>query len=277
MIIDIKYILACFIAIFVFAGCTSQQDFDNGKVSVTGIVKTIKHEPMVLVDKGTVKIVKIRNEDIDGDGKAERIEYSATDQVRGVQNVTLKVNELEISLIAQNPSLDLNILEINTRDKLKVIEVFEEGSSDDSKSTLFIYDGKSIKKIGELLTDEYKFDGQSKIWTPLDTISLLEPNINIGWTEMNNKHQLNYRIIDKNLFINKRYKISAARDSDNNPWRIYITAESSPYGEDYIATVRKGDEVTLIDIVKQGGRDIALKVNLGDGKEGWIIHFLGGD
>lgn len=277
MIIDIKYILACFIAIFVFAGCTSQQDFDNGKVSVTGIVKTIKHEPMVLVDKGTVKIVKIRNEDIDGDGKAERIEYSATDQVRGVQNVTLKVNELEISLIAQNPSLDLNILEINTRDKLKVIEVFEEGSSDDSKSTLFIYDGKSIKKIGELLTDEYKFDGQSKIWTPLDTISLLEPNINIGWTEMNNKHQLNYRIIDKNLFINKRYKISAARDSDNNPWRIYKTAESSPYGEDYIATVRKGDEVTLIDIVKQGGRDIALKVNLGDGKEGWIIHFLGGD
>ena len=83
--------------------------------------------------------------------------------------------------------------------------------------------------------------------------------------------------MDKISFTNKRYKISAAQDSENNPWRIYKTSESSPYGEDYIAKVSKGDEVTLIDITRQGGRDIALNVKLDDGKEGWMIHFLGGD
>lgn len=120
-------------------------------------------------------------------------------------------------------------------------------------------------------------DGHSRIWTPLDTISLLEPNINIGWTEMDIRHQLNYKLIDKRSFTNKRYKISTAQDSGNNPWRIYKTSDSSPYGEEYIAKVSQGDEVTLIDITGQGERDIALKVKLDDGKEGWIIHFLGGD
>jgi len=274
----IKYIIACFIAILIFTGCTSQKDLDNDKASAIGSVKkTIKHEPMVLVDKREVKVVKVKNEDLNGDGKAERIEYTAIDQARGVQNVTLKVNDIETSLIAQYPSLDFNIIEINTNDKFKVIDVFEEGASDDPKSSLFIYDGKSIKKIGELHAYEYKLDGHSKVWTPLDTISLLEPNINIGWTEMNNRHQLNYRLIDKSSFTNKRYKISAAQDSDNNPWRIYKTSESSPYGEDYIAKVSQGDDVTLIDITRQGGRDVALKVKLDDGKEGWMIHFLGGD
>lgn len=190
----IKFIIVSFIAILIITGCASRKDIGNGTVSAIGVVnKTVKHEPLMFADKGKVKVVIVKNEDINGDGKIERIEYTAADLLESVQTITLKINEIETSFIASNPSLDFNIIEINNKDKFKVIDIFEDGPSGDPKSTLFIYDGKTIKKIGELQADEYNLDGQSKIWTPLDTISFLEPKIHLGWTEMNDRQQLIYK------------------------------------------------------------------------------------
>lgn len=231
----------------------------------------------MFADKGKVKMVIVKNEDINGDGKIERIEYTAADLLESVQTITLKINEIETSFIASNSSLDFNIIEINNKDKFKVIDIFEDGPSGDPKSTLFIYDGKTIQKIGELQADEYDLDGLSKIWTPFDTISFLEPKINLGWTEMNDRQQLIYKQIDKRSSLNKRYKISVAQDSENSPRRIYKTLDSDPYGEDFIAEVRLGDEVTVTDIKKQDSKEVALRVKLDDGKEGWMIHIFGGD
>lgn len=274
----IKFIIVSLIAILIITGCASRKDIGNGTVSAIGAIhETIKHEPLMFADKSRLKVFKVKNEDINGDGKIERIEYTAADLLESVQTITLKINEIETSFIASNPSLDFNIIEINNKDKFKVIDIFEDGPSGDPKSSLFIYDGKTIQKIGELLGDEYNLDGLSKIWTPFDTISFLEPKINLGWTEMNDIHQLIYKQIDKRSSLNKRYKISIAQDSVNSPRRLYKTLDSSPYGEDFIAEIRLGDEVTVTDIIKQDSKELALRVKLDDGKEGWMIHIFGGD
>lgn len=274
----IKFKKVSFIAILIIAGCASRKDIGNGTVSAIGVVnKTVKHEPLMFADKGKVKVVIVKNVDINGDGKIERIEYTAADLLESVQTITLKINEIETSFIASNPSLDFNIIEINIKDKFKVIDIFEDGPSGDPKSTLFIYDGKTIQKIGELQADEYNLDGLSKIWTPFDTISFLDPKINLGWTEMNDRQQLIYKQIDKRSSLNKRYRISVAQDSVNSPRRIYKTLDSDPYGEDFIAEVRVGDEVTVTDIKKQDSKEVALRIKLDDGKEGWMIHIFGGD
>ena len=274
----IKHVIVCLIAMLIFTGCSSQKDIENGtEIAIGAFNKTIKHESLMFADKRKVKVVIAKNADINGDGKIDRIEYTVADLLESVQTITLKINENETSFIASNPSLDFNIIEINNKDKFKVIDIFEDGPSGDPKSTLFVYDGKKIRKIGELLGDEYNLDGQSKIWTSFDTISFLEPKIHLGWTEMNDTQQLIYKEIDKSPYLKKRYKISVAQDSENSPRRIYKTLDSSPYGEDFIAEVRLGDEVTVTDIKKQDSKEVALRVRLDDGNVGWMIHIFGGD
>ncbi len=237
------------------------------------------NQPIIRRGKETVRVVKVKNEDINGDGIAENIEYTVIAKPYvGVQDVVLKINDTEIALWVNSPSSDFNIVDINQKDKYKEIEIYEDGPSDDPKSTFFIYNGKEIIKIGELYTYGYYLDGKSKILGNFDGITFFKPTINVGWTEMNEEHEFIYRQVDKNDIINKQYEIAFSRDSTGSkPWVVFETLESNPYGDDYIAEVNKGDKVTIIDVERQGSRNIAFKVRLKNGVEGWMIHLLGGD
>lgn len=273
------------IAIFVFSGCSIQKNIEKNKANIeqtnndnrTKFI-TIKHEHMIWDENKDVKVVKMKNEDINNDGIVDSIEYTVVGQAGNrCQDVSLKINNCEISLITNNPSIDFNIVDIDTRDDFKEIDIFEDGPSDDPKSMFFIYDGIRIIKIGELNADEYEFDGMSKVFTKLDKINLFEPSIDVGWTELDEKGRLTYKCISKDIVIGKQYKIVFDMDSENTPWRIFKTADSNPYGEDYIAEIGKDDMFLLTDVVRQGGKDIAFKVKLNNGKEGWLIHIFGGD
>jgi hypothetical protein len=164
---------------------------------------------------------------------------------------------------------------INPNDKFKEIDIYDDGPSDDPKTTFFIYDGKQIIKVGKILANEYMIDKNSKIFTNLDEINFFKPGINVGWTELDHNHKFTYKTLEKDQFINKQYEIAYERDSEKNPWRIYTDSKSSQYEENYIATVNQGDTVTVLDIIRQGERDIAFMLKLNNGKEGWINLFNG--
>jgi hypothetical protein len=236
-------------------------------------IARIEHKPWIFNEKEDVKVQKVKYEDINGDGKLDKIEYTA---LMKSGKITLKINNSEIKLETNHPSSDFNIVDINRSDTYKEIDIFKEGLSDDPSSKFFIYNGTRIIEIGEIFADYYSLDGQSKVITYLDKISLFYPNINVGWTEMGIDHKFNYKTINKSSFINKQYQIAYTMDSDNVPWRIYESSDFS-YDAKPLALVNKGEAVTIIDVIRQGEREIGFKVKLENGTEGWMLHLFGGD
>jgi hypothetical protein len=235
---------------------------------------TIKHEPWIFNEKEDVKVQKVKYEDINGDGKLDRIEYTA---LMKSGKITLKINDSEIKLETNHPSSDFNIVDIDRSDNYKEIDIFQDGPSDDPSSKFFIYNGNSIIEIGEIFANDYSLDGQSKITTYLDKISKFYPNINVGWTEMDIDHKFNYKTINKNLFINKQYKIDFPIPNENQSWNIHESSDSDSYNSKPLAIVNKGETVTIIDVMRQGERDVEFKVRLQNGTEGWMLHLFGGD
>ncbi len=246
---------------------------------VTGLGTLINHnQPAVRAEREAIEITKVKNEDINGDGISDMIEYTVLARPHsGMQDVILRINDSEITFQASRPSSEFNIVDINDHDKYKEIEIYDDGPSDDPVCIFFIYDGNEVKKIGELHAHEYYLNHESELLSNFDRINVFEPTIIVGRTKMNEKHEFSYQKADKNSIINKQYKIAYPRDSTNLPWSIYETSGPSMHDNKCITEVNKGDKVTVIDIENQGSRRIAFKVRLESDVEGWMIHLLGGD
>jgi len=88
------------------------------------------------------------NEDLNGDGRKENVKLQFADEYRN--EYVLEVNGLRCKGYGDNMDENIFIVDIDKKDNIKEIALQEYGPSDDPATVFYMYDGRTLVKIGKL-------------------------------------------------------------------------------------------------------------------------------
>ena len=216
-------------------------------------------------------------EDLNSDGIPDVIEYSfnVNNPMNPMRNISFKINDSIITLRLENPSPKCYIVDINTNDEYKEVVVHEDGPSDDPISYYFYYNGKEIIEMGTLALNYYIKSGNSDI-VCAHRAEQLEPQITVAYTKLDENHMFITEMVDKNSFINKKYKVYVPYHPENTTWKIFESFKDYYNSKGLVGEIHDGDTVTLTDIDTEY-MGYTFKVRLDTGEEGWMINIFAGN
>ena len=233
----------------------------------------IVHENIIGEVKELEKVTNTWNEDLNGDGVIDNIEFTVDITRASWLDVELKINDVKIDLRLEAPSTDIHIIDIDPSDQYKEIDVFEYGPVE-PKSIFYIYNGEEIIEIGRIHNDYYTINEKSQIVSNQGIEFFFEPSIIRGYHILNENHNLINVAIDKKDFLNKEYRFVIPTHPERDSCGIYDTYKVDRYMDTPFAEIKAGDTVEILDTASEksvGGR--VYKIRCGE-IEGWFIPYF---
>jgi hypothetical protein len=210
--------------------------------------------------------------DLNGDGEADRI--NAVLKANYEDGSYLEVNGIKVTLNPSNPSGEMQIIDMDSRDSYVEVAIFDDGPSGDPNFMFFRYDGKELHSLGSI--DRYSLmDGQGKFISWFYLANNFKPQFFSAWGEFkDNKYVITNHDVEKN--IGKTYEVDGSGyfvPLDKNPENYFdYTVWDFENIREFKAT-----KIKLLDIhIEPDDRTLNwFYVELPDGERGLLYFWLG--
>ncbi len=210
--------------------------------------------------------------DLNGDGEADKI--SAVLKADYEEDNYIEVNGIKVTLDPGNPSGEMKIIDLYSKDSYVEVAIFDDGPSGDPNLIFFRYDGKELYSIGSI--DRYALmDGQGKFISWFHLANNFKPQFFSAWGEFkNNKYVITNHDVEQN--IGKTYEV------DGSGYFIPLDKSPENYFEhtvwDFEAMREfKATKIKLLDIHFEEDDRILnwFYVELPDGDRGLLYFWIG--
>jgi len=210
--------------------------------------------------------------DLNGDGEADRI--NAVLIADNWDGSFIEVNGMKVTLELYNPTGEIRIIDLDSRDNYTEVAVFYDGPSGDPAFTLLRYDGRKLYSIGSI--DRYALlDGQGKFISWFHLANNFKPQFFSAWGEFKNNE---YVIMNHDVeqYIGETYEVDGTG--------FFVPLDFNP--EDYFEHVVWDSEnlrefeatkIKLLDIhISPDDRTLNwFYVELPDGEKGLLYFWIG--
>ncbi|GAA4653227.1 hypothetical protein GCM10023142_03650 [Anaerocolumna aminovalerica] len=210
--------------------------------------------------------------DLNRDGEADRI--NAVLKANYEEGSYIEVNGIKVTLDPFNPSGEIQIIDLDSKDSYVEVAIFDEGPSGDPNFKFFQYDGKELYSLGSI--DRYALmDGQGKFISWFHLTNYFKPQFFSAWGEFKNKE---YVITNHDVeqYIGKTYEVDGSGyfvPLDKNPENFFDHTVWD------LETLRefKETKIKLLDIhIEPEDRTLNwFYVELPDGERGLLYFWIG--
>ncbi|HHV11831.1 MAG TPA: hypothetical protein GXX75_16275 [Clostridiales bacterium] len=211
--------------------------------------------------------------DLDGDGKADRINAVLKANYEE-DDIYIEVNDRKVALNRGNPSGEVRVIDLDSRDSYVEVAIFDDGPSGDPNFVFFRYDGKELSLIGSI--DRYALmDGQGKFISWFHLANNFKPQFFSAWGEFKNgQYVITNHDVEQN--IGKTYEVDGSGyfiPLDENPESYFEhTVWDSESMREFKAT-----KIKILDIhIEEDDRILNwFYVELPDGERGLLYFWIG--
>lgn len=210
--------------------------------------------------------------DLNGDGIADKINAVLESDYK--DGSYIEVNGLKVTLDPSNPTGEMQIIDLDSKDSYTEVAIFDGGPSGDPAYAFFRYDGTKLYYIGSI--DRYALmDGKGKFISWFHLANNLKPQFFSAWEEIKNNE---FVIINHDVeqYTGKTYEV--------NGTGYFVPLDKNP--KDYFAhtvwdteALRefKTTKIKLLDIyIKPDDRTLNwFYVELSDGEKGLLYFWIG--
>lgn len=210
--------------------------------------------------------------DLNGDGEADSI--NAVLKANYEDGTYIEVNGIKVTLNPCNPSGEMRIIDLDSKDNNVEVAIFDDGPSGDPTLAFFRYDGKELYSIGSI--DRYALmDGQGKFISWFHLTNYFKPQFFSAWGEFkNNKYVITNHDVEQ--YIGKTYELDGTGffvPLDKNPENFFDHAIWD------LETMRefKATKIKLLDVhISPDDRTLNwFYVELPDGERGLLYFWIG--
>lgn len=210
--------------------------------------------------------------DLNGDGEDDRI--NSVLKANYEEGSYIEVNGIKVSIDPFNPSGEIQIIDIDSKDNYVEVAIFDDGPSGDPNFTFFRYDGKEFYSLGSI--DRYALmDGQGKFISWFHLSNYFKPQFFSAWGEFkNDKYVITNHDVEQ--YIGKTYELDGTSyfiPLDKNPENFFDHAIW-----DFEAMREfKATKIKLLDIhINPDDRTLNwFYVELPDGERGLLYFWIG--
>ena len=210
--------------------------------------------------------------DLNGDGEADRI--NAVLKADNGDDSYIEVNDIKLTLYPDNPSGEIQIIDLDSRDSYVEVAIFDDGPSGDPNFSFFRYDGKELYSLGSI--DRYALmDGQGKFISWFHIANYFKPQFFSAWGEFkDNKYVITNHDVEQN--IGKTYEVNGTGyfiPLDKNPENYIDYTIWDPEAQREF----KAMKIKLLDIhIDPDDRTLNwFYVELPDGERGLMYFWIG--
>ncbi len=210
--------------------------------------------------------------DLNGDGEADRI--NAVLEADYEEASYIEVNGIKVTLNPDNPSGEMQIIDLDSKDSYTEVAIFDGGPSGDPAYAFFRYDGTELYYVGSI--DRYALtDGQGKFISWFHLANNLKPQFFSAWGEFkNNEYVITNHDVEQ--YIGKTYEV------DGTGYFVPLDKNPKDYFEhtvwDFEALREfKATKIKLLDIHINPDDQILnwFYVELSDGERGLLYFWIG--
>lgn len=210
--------------------------------------------------------------DLNEDGKADKIDAVLEADYKG--DSYIEINGFKLNLDQFNPTGEMQIIDLDSKDHYTEVAIFDEGPSGDPAFMFFRYDGTKIYYVGSI--DRYGLmDGQGKLISGFDLSNNFKPQFFSAWREIKDNQFVNSNH-DVKQYIGKTYEVDGTG--------FFVPSDENP--EDYLANTVwdfeaqrefKAEKIKLLDIhITPEDRTLNwFYVELSSGERGLLYFWIG--
>lgn len=231
-----------------------------------------------IAGEGRLAESAIGSYDLNGDGAVDNFSIAFDAERDAFQTeAVIKINNTESKVYFDN-AYEVHVIDLDTDDVFKEIAVLDDGPSGDPHFEFFRYTGDEIIEMGNIYSGPsgscVLLDSHGKLLSTWNMAGF-EPEIVFAYHQVDG-NQLITVPLDYTACLNKEYMVVADADA----WFEEYDTVPKDFEPSFVGmpntTLKKGEKLTIKDIVIPGDHPYWYSVEFANGKKG-ALYFWSGD